>query len=137
MFDIGAFAIIFDESKKILFSHRRDSDFWNLPGGGAEEGEAPWQTVTREVKEETQLEVEILRLVGVYGKDYKNEIVFAFECKIIGGKLGLTDEADQHKYFAFKDIPKNTSLKQIERVKDALNKNDGIVMKIQKRENSI
>jgi len=28
-------------------------DMWNLPGGGMEYGEGTWETVVREVKEET------------------------------------------------------------------------------------
>jgi 8-oxo-dGTP pyrophosphatase MutT (NUDIX family) len=68
MFSIGAFAIIFDENGKVLLSHRRDIDAWNLPGGGVETRELPDEAVIREVREETGLEVIIERLVGVYGK---------------------------------------------------------------------
>ncbi len=51
---------------RVLFCHRRDCDFWNLPGGGVESGEAPWQAVVREVREEVGLEVEVVRLAGLY-----------------------------------------------------------------------
>jgi 8-oxo-dGTP pyrophosphatase MutT (NUDIX family) len=53
---LGAFAIIFDEQNRVLLSHRRDMDLWNLPGGGVESGELPTEAVIREVKEETGLE---------------------------------------------------------------------------------
>lgn len=52
MFKIGAFAIILDEQGRVLLCHRRDIDAWNLPGGGLLSGEAPWQGVVRETKEE-------------------------------------------------------------------------------------
>jgi len=41
MFTIGVFAIILDESRRVLLCHRRDFDLWNLPGGGLERGESP------------------------------------------------------------------------------------------------
>jgi len=89
MFSIGAFAIIFDENGNVLLSHRRDIDAWNLPGGGVETRELPNEAVIREVKEETGLDVVILRLVGVYGKVDKDEIIFAFICRDVGGQLVL------------------------------------------------
>jgi len=122
MFSIGAFAIIFDENGKVLLSHRRDMDIWNLPGGGVEAQEMPDEAVIREVKEETGLEVTLERLVGVYGKVEKDELVFAFVCRVTGGQLILTDEADQHNYFAIDEIPTNTSPKQVERIHDAMKK---------------
>jgi ADP-ribose pyrophosphatase YjhB (NUDIX family) len=120
MFSIGAFAIIFDENGKVLLSHRRDMDIWNLPGGGVESREMPDEAVNREVKEETGLHVTIERWVGVYGKVEKDELVFAFICCVTGGQLMLTDEADQHNYFPVDEIPSNTSPKQVERIHDAL-----------------
>lgn len=121
MFSIGAFAIIFDECERVLLCHRRDLNLWNLPGGGVESGELPNEAVVREVEEETGLEVVIERLVGVYGKVYKrDELVFSFVCRVVGGELMLTDEADECKYFAINDIPVDTIPKHVERILDAL-----------------
>jgi ADP-ribose pyrophosphatase YjhB (NUDIX family) len=120
MFTIGAFAIILDAQGRVLLSHRRDMDLWNLPGGAVERGELPTEAVVREVVEETGLEVAIDRLVGVYGKEGRDEIVFAFACRVTGGRLTLTDEADAHAYFERDRIPRNTPPKQVERIEDAL-----------------
>lgn len=122
MFSIGVVAYIFDENRNILLSHRRDVDVWNLPGGGVETRELPNEAVVREVKEETGLDVVIERLVGVYGKVDKDEIVFAFVCRDVGGQLSLSDEADRHCFFALDKIPVNTPLIQTERIQDALNR---------------
>lgn len=120
MFSIGAFALVFDKHNRILLCHRRDVDLWNLPGGGVERGELPTETAVRETKEETGLDVVVKRLVGVYGKTDRDEFVFAFVCDVVGGRLTMTAEADQHCYFAVEDIPANTIPRQVERIHDAL-----------------
>lgn len=119
-FTIGVFAAIFDEENRILFCHRTDYDLWNLPGGALEKKEAPWVGVVREVKEETGLDVEVMDLVHISNNPGKDDIVFLFTCKVIGGKLTLNDEADKIKYFAFADIPHNTVPKHVIRLKDYL-----------------
>ena len=119
MFTIGAFAIIFDDLGRVLLCHRRDLDVWNLPGGGLESGELPTEAVLREVKEETGLKVVVDRLVGVYGKADKDELVFAFLCSIEGGQLSATAESSECRYFKIEQIPSNTVPKQVERIQDA------------------
>ncbi len=136
-FTIGVFGIIRDKDDRVLLVLRNDYDFWNLPGGGVEKGESPWQGVIREVKEETGYDVEVVGLAGVYSKPEKDEIVFSFECKIIGGKMTLNQEAKEIKYFSLNEIPKNTFQKHIERIEDLLKNNDKPIMKIQTGKSSI
>ena len=56
---------------KILLLHRQKAGrvYYIIPGGGIEKGETPEQAAKREIKEETNLDVEIDKLI----------------CKIIGG----------------------------------------------------
>jgi 8-oxo-dGTP pyrophosphatase MutT (NUDIX family) len=54
MFSIGAFAVIFDDQKRVLLCHRRDMDAWNLPGGGIDSGELPTEAIVRETREMLQ-----------------------------------------------------------------------------------
>jgi 8-oxo-dGTP diphosphatase len=136
-FTIGAFGIIFNNEEKVLLGHRRDYDMWDLPGGGVELGESPWDCVKREVKEESGLDVEIQSLSGVYSKPHKNDLVFTFICKEIGGELTLNDEADALEFFDVNNLPKNMSEKHIERIKDAASGGEDIHMKIQKGESYI
>lgn len=119
LFTVGAFAVIFDADGRVLLSHRRDMDAWNLPGGGLEPGEKPDECVVREVREETGLNVAVDRLVGVYSKTRRNELVFAFTCHITGGMLTETDEGDASAYFAIDQLPENILHKHIERIHDA------------------
>lgn len=130
-FAIGVFAIIKDENNRVLLCLRNDYNFWNLPGGVLEDGEAPWQGVIREVKEETGLDVEVVKLIGIYPKQDKNEIVFSFECKVIGGEITLNEEAKDIQYFSYDTLPKNTPPKNVERIEDALKDGHEVVMKVQ------
>lgn len=120
LYSIGAFALLFDPCDRILLCHRRDMDVWNLPGGGVERGEPPTEAAIRETREETGLDVTVERLVGVYGKTDKAELVFAFVCRAIGGHLTTTDEADECRYFDVACLPQNTLPKHAERIRDAL-----------------
>jgi 8-oxo-dGTP diphosphatase len=136
-FTIGVFGIIKDKNNRILLVLRNDYDLWNLPGGALEKGESPWEGVIREVKEETGYDVKVVRLVGIYSKPHKDDMVFSFECKIIGGELTLNNEARDIQYFSFNEIPKNISPKQVERIKDLLEDLDKVVMKTQTGKSSI
>ena len=136
-FTIGVFGIVFDGKGRVLLCHRRDYDLWNLPGGGLEVGESPTEGVIREVKEESGLDVVISRLVGIYSKPERNDIIFSFVCKRIGGELLLNDEADRIEYFEIDSIPKNTSPKQVERIRDAVANKGEVIFKTQVGKSSI
>lgn len=136
-FTIGVFGIIFDDRKRVLLCHRRDYDLWNLPGGGLEHGESPWDGVKREVAEETGLTVKVARIGGIYSKPDKNELVFSFLCEVTSGQSRLSDEADKIEYFEIDKIPHNTSPKQVERIRDAAQNPGELVFKIQTGKSSI
>lgn len=123
--------MIFDEQNRVLLCHRRDHDLWNLPGGALESGEAPWDGVKREVKEETGLVVEVVKLAGVYSKPDQNDIVFSFVCRTQGGEITLNNEADRIEYFGVDELPSNTFPKQVERIKDALQNSTELTLKVQ------
>ncbi|MGH3660896.1 MAG: NUDIX hydrolase [Micromonosporaceae bacterium] len=59
-------AAVRNDAGELLMIHRTDNDFWALPGGGHDIGESISDTVIREVREETGIDVEVTRLVGVY-----------------------------------------------------------------------
>ncbi|MFF4592439.1 NUDIX hydrolase [Amycolatopsis sp. NPDC001319] len=55
-----------DGAGRILLIHKIDNDLWALPGGGHDAGERITDTAVREVREETGLDVEVVRLIGTY-----------------------------------------------------------------------
>src|SRR5215471_10562647 len=113
-FRVGVNAIIFDEGR-VLLAHRRDIDWWNLPGGGMEAGETVDEAIRREVYEETGLEIKVEQLIGVYSKPQKQEVVLTFLCEVIGGALQSTEETRESRYFAPDALPENTLPKHRQR----------------------
>ena len=118
-FRVSVYAIIFERGK-VLLAHRRDIDWWNLPGGGMESGETVEEAMKREVHEETGLEVAIEKLVGVYSKPQKDEVVLALRCRAVGGTLTATEESRECRFFDPDTMPINTLPKHRQRVMDAL-----------------
>ena len=111
--------------------------FGTCPGGGSRPERPPWQAVIREVKEETGIEVQVEILAGICSKPEVNEVVFSFVCTVIGGSPVATDEADRVAFFAVGSLPPNSSPKQVERIHDALDHRDQVVMKVQRGRSSI
>src|SRR5437764_12911069 len=118
-FRVAVSALLFD-AQRVLLAHRRDINWWNLPGGGMELGETVEEAVKREVLEETGLVVEVEQLVGVYSKPQKQEVVLAFRCRKVGGVLTETEESCECCYFVPDDLPVNTLPKHRPRIQDAL-----------------
>jgi ADP-ribose pyrophosphatase YjhB (NUDIX family) len=131
-FTIGSFAIIPDETGRVLLCHRRDRDAWNLPGGVVEHGESPWDAVTREVQEETGVHATVTRLLGVYSKPDKDEIVFSFLCRATGGRITPSDEADCIQSFHVEQLPNSLFEKQRQRIQDWIDSDAELHMREQR-----
>ena len=59
-------AIVPNNRGELLLVHKTDNDLWALPGGAMDIGESITDTVVREVKEETGIDVEVTGVVGIY-----------------------------------------------------------------------
>lgn len=99
--------------------------YWALPGGRVDAGETVEQAVVREVKEETGLDVEVVRKIGEYhevgfknGKKY-DYYPACFLVKPVGGKIKRQeDEIEQVKLFDFQDIPEKLAFEHLRMIKD-------------------
>ncbi|MCZ1266913.1 NUDIX domain-containing protein [Paenibacillus tundrae] len=111
-------AIIRDHMGRILLQKRSDYGDWGLPGGGMEPGESIEETMIREVKEETGLDVSSYELASIYtGEKMKytypdgNEVVFVMFLFNVTAELGGKLDHDQTTLL-FKD-EQNESLELI------------------------
>lgn len=118
LFTLGVFWIICNQKNEVLLCLRSDISKWNLPWWALESGELPWDWVVREVREETGLDTEVVSLVGVYHKPYQDDIVFVFECRVIGGMMRENEEAKDICYFSYDKIPENTISNHRTRIDD-------------------
>ena len=115
----GAAAIIVNDKGQILLQSRTDNDRWGLPGGCQELGERFEETVIREVKEETNLDIteDNLELVGIIAggtrrKEYPNgDVVInntALYCvKNYTGEVKWDSESKEMKFFDLDNLPEN------------------------------
>ena len=122
---------IFNEKKEILLQRRTDNNGWGFPGGAVELGETPEITAIRESKEETGLDVEVVKLIGVYtdfdvkypNGDEAQSVCIAYELRIIGGDLIENNgETRELKYFPLDGTP-SLFCKQHENLLNDIKKN--------------
>jgi len=106
-FFIGVVAVIIGEDGRILlFHHTYKSAFpWALPGGWMKRREEPAETVRREIREESGLEVEVVApLAAIAGPVYPNaEIIFL--ARIRSGTFRPSGEVDAVRAYAPDELP--------------------------------
>ena len=120
-FRIGVFAVI-ERDGRYLLARRRDIGWWNLAGGGMEYGETVEEALAREVREEIGCQITIRRLVGVYSKPRKREVVLAFLCALAPGspEPETSEEVSEVAWFVPPEFPADLLPKHRQRLEDAL-----------------
>jgi ADP-ribose pyrophosphatase YjhB (NUDIX family) len=108
-FNFRVAGIAIDNDHVLL--HRAAGDaFWTFPGGRAEIGETTSQTLVREIKEELNEDVEVVRLLWVvenffeYAQRNYHEIAFYFLMKLSERSPYLAKEK------SFSSVEENTAL---------------------------
>lgn len=82
---LAAFAIIKKAGGRqiLLVRRRRGGGHWTLPGGKLLRTESLSEGLIREVREETGLTVEPVRLVAALERPGSNKTLFYFECRVV------------------------------------------------------
>lgn len=100
---LGVGALILREGAILLVERGKEPlrGFWSLPGGAVETGERVVDALVREVREETGLTVEALRLFEVFERILPDEsgatkyhyVLLDYLCRVAGGTESAGDDA--------------------------------------------
>ena len=97
---------------KVLLVQERADGRWALPGGWADVGDLPSETIVREVWEETGFQVVVSKLIGVYDGNrngtplsFYHAYKLVFLCEITGGAARPNEETLDVAFFDFDDLP--------------------------------
>ncbi len=92
-------AVVLNDRGEILLGQRRDNHRWSVIAGMMDPGEQPADAVTREVREETGVEIRIDRLAGVAlheitypNGDLCHMVNTWFRCQAVGGAARVNDD---------------------------------------------
>jgi ADP-ribose pyrophosphatase YjhB (NUDIX family) len=131
----GGSAIVTNDQGEILLQRRTDSGLWALPGGTMDIGETLAGAVVREVREETGLEVEPVRIVGIYSDpkhvfayddgEVRQEFNICLACRLTGGKLAVSEESREVRFFELAKIDQLEMHPSIRlRIRDYIERNE-------------
>ncbi len=110
----AASTIVTNNEGKILLHRRSDNDLWALPGGAMDIGESIGETIVREVKEETGLDVKPEYIVGIYTNpkhiiafsdgEVRQQFSICFYSTIVGGEIRVSEESYEVAFFSPQEI---------------------------------
>ena len=109
-------AIILKGNKFLVVKENKNEyEVWDLPGGKIEYGETPHETLTREIKEETDLDIEIKEHAGIwwfYSQANKYQVICnTFICQPLSEKVDLTkNPAEDELHVDYRWVTKNEYL---------------------------
>ena len=116
---VGVGAFIINENNQLLLQKRAvpaEKDHWCIPGGRLEMFETLENAVIRETKEETDLDIEVIKMIGVCDHIIKEEsahwVATSFLCKIKSGvpKIMEPDKASDLRWFDLDKLPEKLTI---------------------------
>ena len=108
-----ASALCVDNGRVLLArrAHPPFEGFWDIPGGFLDEGEDPLDGLRRELKEETGLEVEPERFLGLWMDRYDSDstaeatLNLYWTARVVGGQAAPADDVSELRWFGPDELP--------------------------------
>ena len=126
---LGASTVVIQD-RKVLLIKREDFEVWALPGGAVEPRETTAQAAIREVREETAIDVELSRLVGIYSSPQWHDggdHVIQYAGRALNDDLvKQTGETIDAGYFDVENLPETLVWWHEKRIADAVNGLTGV-----------
>jgi ADP-ribose pyrophosphatase YjhB (NUDIX family) len=118
---VGVRGAVFRDDRILLVREAADENRWTLPGGWADVNESPAESVAREVREESGLEVRAYKLAAVWDRSrHPHEAVAPFHvwrlfflCEVIGGEPRIGPETSEVAFFAEDELPTALSTRRV------------------------
>lgn len=116
---VGVGAFILNDNNKLLLQKRAvpaEKGFWCIPGGRLEMFELLEDAVVRETKEETDLDVEVVKLMGICNHIIPDEnahwVSASYLCKIKNGtpRIMEPDKATDMEWFDLDNLPEKITI---------------------------
>lgn len=131
---IGVGAVILNEQKQILMMHRgkeaqNEPNCWDKPGGGVEFGETREAALKREIKEEIDCEIKIIRELNtvdhIIPAEKQHWISTNFLCEIVSGtpKIMEPHKCNELRWLDLDDIKNLKTTSHIPFLLNYLDKN--------------
>ena len=111
---LGVGALVFDGDLVLLVQRGNEplKGWWSLPGGAVEAGERVEDAVCREVLEETNLEVRVVRFGEIFerimpdaaGAIEYHYVLLDYVCEVYGGTLRAGSDSADVRWFSSEEL---------------------------------
>lgn len=117
--------IVISDGDRVVLIERGQAPFegmWCLPGGHVEQGEQVRDAAVREAREETGLDIELERVLGIYdapGRDPRGPVIsVAYIASPVGGDLDADTDAAAAAWVDLADLPEEMGFDHAEILDD-------------------
>lgn len=104
---VAVVAVILDDDNKILLGKHtyRKNHPWDLLAGSLEYGEDPNKAIVRELLEETDCDIEVIKLLNAVSVKDDHQISLIYLCRIVSGNFKPSPEISHVEFFSRHDLP--------------------------------
>jgi 8-oxo-dGTP diphosphatase len=106
-FLVGVVGLVSNEAGEILlFEHTYRRDYpWGLPGGWLKAKEDPATAIEREIREESNYQVRVIRLLAIKHSEERPWLDLIYLCEFTGGRFRASPEVSAAHFFSLDQLP--------------------------------